>query len=65
MSATMDVDAMRTYFTPEGSRGPIPVIWIEGRTHKVDVYQTVKVQEDYLMASLTTLFMIHQTASVK
>ncbi|KAF4530132.1 hypothetical protein B566_EDAN001389 [Ephemera danica] len=40
MSATMDVDAMRSYFTPKGSRGLIPVVWVEGRTHQVEVQQT-------------------------
>jgi HrpA-like RNA helicase len=65
MSATMDVDPMRIYFAPKqnnkgGSKQLVPVVWVEGRTHAVEIKHTLKSQQDYLMACLSTLFTVHR-----
>jgi HrpA-like RNA helicase len=66
MSATMDVDHLRGYFTPKFMKNtPVPVVWVEGRVHDVELKYTTKPQEDYLAASLSTLFLIHKSTPAK
>lgn len=58
MSATMDVDHFSKYFDN------CPVLYLPGRTHQVQVMHSKQHQEDYLFASLVTLFEIHKTAPI-
>ena len=46
MSATMNVDHFSDYFDKA------PVIYVEGRQHKVDVLYSSQPQSDYVYASL-------------
>ena len=46
MSATMNVDHFSEYFDKA------PVIYVEGRQHKVDVMYSAESQSDYVYASL-------------
>lgn len=59
MSATMDVDHFSRYFNN------CKTVYIEGRTHPVDVYHSVEAQEDYQFSCLVTLFKIHREAPPK
>jgi len=54
MSATMNVDHFSEYFDKA------PVIYVEGRQHKVDVMYSAESQSDYVYASLVTLFQLHR-----
>jgi len=56
MSATMDVDHFANYFNAA------PVLYVEGRQHKVDVKYAVETQKDYVYASLVSLFQLHREA---
>lgn len=59
MSATMDVDHFSKYFNN------CKAIYLEGRTYPIKLMEAKKPQEDYLLASISTLFQIHQTAPPK
>ncbi|XP_059480642.1 ATP-dependent RNA helicase DHX33 [Neocloeon triangulifer] len=59
MSATMDVDHMREYFSSKPQKF-VPVVWIEGRVHDVEIKHLTKPHEDYAAACLSTLFLIIQ-----
>lgn len=59
MSATMDVDHFSQYFNN------CQTVYIEGRTHPVDVYHSLQTQEDYQFSTLVTLFKIHREAPPK
>lgn len=59
MSATMDVDHFKKYFDS------CPVIYMEGRTFPITVFQAKKSSEDYLESCLITLFQIHKKAPEK
>jgi HrpA-like RNA helicase len=66
MSATMDVDHIRGYFTPKVMKAtPVPCVWVEGRVHDVEIKHITKHHDDYLAASLSTLFLIHKSAPTK
>merc|ERR1719334_23592 len=54
MSATMNVDHFSAYFDAA------PVIYVEGRQHKVDVLYAAESQSDYVYASLVSLFQLHR-----
>merc|ERR1719334_3100606 len=54
MSATMNVDHFSEYFDKA------PVIYVEGRQHKVEVLYSSVPQSDYVYASLVTLFQLHR-----
>lgn len=56
MSATMDVDHFSKYFNNCGT------IYVEGRVHAIDVFHSVKTQEDYQFSCLVTVFKIHREA---
>nr|XP_039255538.1 ATP-dependent RNA helicase DHX33-like [Styela clava] len=57
MSATMDVDHFSKYFNKS------PVLYLEGRLHKIDILYTEEKQSDYLGATLVTIFQIHQESN--
>lgn len=59
MSATMDVDHFSKYFDE------CPVLYLPGRTHSVQVLHSKHRQDDYMFASLVTLFEIHKSASLE
>lgn len=59
MSATMDVDHFSKYFDN------CPVLYLPGRTHQVQILHSKQRQEDYMFASLVTLFEIHKTAPLQ
>ncbi|KAM9333838.1 ATP-dependent RNA helicase DHX33 isoform 2-T2 [Pholidichthys leucotaenia] len=54
MSATMDVDLFSEYFNKS------PVLYLEGRQHPIQIYNTKQPQSDYLQAALISVFQIHQ-----
>uniref|UniRef100_UPI00398E8330 ATP-dependent RNA helicase DHX33 isoform X1 n=2 Tax=Pristiophorus japonicus TaxID=55135 RepID=UPI00398E8330 len=56
MSATMDVDLFSRYFNRA------PVLYLEGRQHSIQIFYTKEPQNDYLHASLVSVFQIHQEA---
>jgi ATP-dependent RNA helicase DHX33 len=56
MSATMDVDQFSKYFNNA------PVLYLEGRQHKVDVFHSSIEQNDYLNSAIQTVFQIHRLA---
>ncbi|XP_032901810.1 ATP-dependent RNA helicase DHX33 isoform X2 [Amblyraja radiata] len=56
MSATMDVDLFSQYFNQA------PVLYLEGRQHSIQIFYTKEPQNDYLHASLVSIFQIHQEA---
>lgn len=56
MSATMDVDHFSDYF------GSVPILYLEGRQHPIQVFHAVHRQDDYVFSSLVTIFQIHQDA---
>lgn len=56
MSATMDVDHFSDYF------GSVPILYLEGRQHPVQVFHALHTQDDYLFSCLVTIFQIHQDA---
>ncbi|XP_067834329.1 ATP-dependent RNA helicase DHX33 isoform X1 [Heptranchias perlo] len=56
MSATMDVDLFSQYFNRA------PVLYLEGRQHSIQIFYTKEPQNDYLHASLVSVFQIHQEA---
>lgn len=58
-SATMDVDHFSKYFDN------CPVLYLPGRTYPVQVLHSKQRQEDYMFASLATLFEIHKTAPLQ
>ncbi|CAF1020682.1 unnamed protein product [Brachionus calyciflorus] len=55
MSATMDVDEFSNYFNKA------PVLYLEGRQFKVDVFHSVQEQTDYIFSAIATVFQIHKT----
>ncbi|XP_023688879.1 ATP-dependent RNA helicase DHX33 [Paramormyrops kingsleyae] len=57
MSATMDVDLFSQYFNKA------PVLYLEGRQHPIQIFNTKQPQSDYLQAALVSIFQIHQEAS--
>jgi ATP-dependent RNA helicase DHX33 len=59
MSATMDVDHFSDYF------GGLPVLYLEGRQHPIQVFHALHRQEDYVFSCLVTIFQIHQEAPAK
>jgi ATP-dependent RNA helicase DHX33 len=59
MSATMDVDHLSDYF------GSVPVLYLEGRQHPIQVFHARHRQEDYVFSCLVTIFQIHQEAPAK
>lgn len=59
MSATMDVDHFSKYFNN------CEIIYLTGRTFPVKVYHAKQLQNDYVHASLSTLFEIHRNAPSK
>ncbi|XP_064022476.1 ATP-dependent RNA helicase DHX33 isoform X2 [Pogoniulus pusillus] len=56
MSATMDVDQFSQYFSGA------PVLYLEGRQHPIQIFNTKHPQSDYLQAALVSVFQIHQEA---
>ncbi|XP_068021531.1 ATP-dependent RNA helicase DHX33 isoform X2 [Melanerpes formicivorus] len=54
MSATMDVDQFSQYFNGA------PVLYLEGRQHPIQIFNTKQPQSDYLQAALVSVFQIHQ-----
>ncbi|NXP82224.1 DHX33 helicase, partial [Ramphastos sulfuratus] len=56
MSATMDVDQFSQYFNGA------PVLYLEGRQHPIQIFNTKQPQSDYLQAALVSVFQIHQEA---
>ncbi|XP_008939520.1 PREDICTED: putative ATP-dependent RNA helicase DHX33 [Merops nubicus] len=56
MSATMDVDQFSKYFNGA------PVLYLEGRQHPIQIFNTKQPQSDYLQAALVSVFQIHQEA---
>ncbi|TRY57199.1 hypothetical protein DNTS_003281 [Danionella cerebrum] len=56
MSATMDVDLFSEYFNK------CPVLYLEGRHHPIQIYNSKQPQSDYLQAALVSIFQIHQEA---
>ena len=58
MSATMDVDQFSKYFNNA------PVLYLEGRQHKVDVFHSSIEQTDYLNSAIQTVFQIHRLAPI-
>ena len=50
----MNVDHFSAYFEAA------PVIYVEGRQHKVDVMYAAESQSDYVYSSLVTLFQLHR-----
>lgn len=54
MSATMDVDQFSQYFNGA------PVLYLEGRQHPIQIFNTKEPQSDYLQAALVSVFQIHQ-----
>lgn len=52
----MDVDHFSRYFNDCGT------VYVEGRVFPVDVYHSVKPQEDYQFSCLVTIFKIHREA---
>ncbi|CRL01348.1 CLUMA_CG014363, isoform A [Clunio marinus] len=56
MSATMDVDHFSKYFNN------CTVLYMPGRMHQVQVMHSKHRQDDYMFATLVTLFEIHRTA---
>ncbi|XP_065333245.1 ATP-dependent RNA helicase DHX33 [Cloeon dipterum] len=62
MSATMDVDHLRNYFAGRPAKQVVPVVWVEGRVHEVQIKHTTKSHDDYAAAALSTLFLVHKTA---
>ena len=58
MSATMDVDQFSKYFNNA------PVLYLEGRQHKVDVFHSSIDQNDYLHSAIQTVIQIHRLASL-
>ncbi|XP_053652138.1 ATP-dependent RNA helicase DHX33 [Cherax quadricarinatus] len=56
MSATMDVDHFSNYFNK------CPVLYIEGRQHPVEMFYAREKQEDYILATMSTVFQIHKEA---
>ncbi|NXN99698.1 DHX33 helicase, partial [Rhinopomastus cyanomelas] len=54
MSATMDVDQFSQYFNGA------PVLYLEGRQHPIQIFNTKHPQSDYLQAALVSVFQIHQ-----
>lgn len=56
MSATMDVDLFSQYFNKA------PVLYLEGRQHPIQIYNTKQPQSDYLHAALVSIFQIHQVS---
>lgn len=59
MSATMDVDHFSKYFNS------CKAIYLEGRTFPIKVMEAKETQPDYVLASVSTLFQIHETAPPK
>ncbi|XP_064455856.1 ATP-dependent RNA helicase DHX33-like [Ornithodoros turicata] len=55
MSATMNVDQFSAYFDNA------PVYMLQGRQHPIKSMYAVKKQEDYIFATLVTVFQIHQS----
>lgn len=55
MSATMNVDQFSKYFNNA------PVYMLQGRQHPIKTMYAVKRQEDYIFATLVTVFQIHQS----
>lgn len=55
----MDVDHFSKYFNN------CQAFYLEGRTYPVKIMQTKETQSDYLFASVSTLFQIHETAPPK
>ncbi|GAA5968713.1 hypothetical protein JCM3765_003420 [Sporobolomyces pararoseus] len=53
MSATIDAKRFSEFF--DGA----PVLYVEGRQHKVTIHYTTEPQNDYLDAALKTVFQIH------
>ncbi|KAI3632873.1 hypothetical protein MIR68_008948 [Amoeboaphelidium protococcarum] len=53
MSATLDADAFSSYLNNA------PVLYIEGRQHKVRVNHSIEPVQDYIDASLVTIIQIH------
>lgn len=58
MSATIDCAQISKYFDD------CPVLALEGRSHKVNISHAKQKQEDFLFASLVTLFNIHSSAPI-
>lgn len=56
MSATMDVDHFSTYFNN------CQVVYIEGRTHPVNLFHTIKPHDNYQNSCVATFFKIHKEA---
>ena len=56
MSATLDADKFSSYF-----RGA-PVLYVSGRQHAVYVRHAAEAQEDWIRATLRTVFDIHERA---
>lgn len=54
MSAAMDADHFSAYF------GNAKVLYLEGRLHGIDVFYAKETQDDYLRASLLSIFQLHQ-----
>lgn len=58
MSATIEMDKISKYFND------CPVLYLRGRQHNVQVTHTKQKQDDFIFASLVTLFNIHSSAPV-
>lgn len=56
MSATMDVDHFSKYFNN------CQAVYLEGRTHAVNMYYTTKPHDDYQSSCVATFFKIHKEA---
>lgn len=60
MSATLDPDTFTQYFNS------CPCVLLEGREYPVSIYHSqLSFEEDYLHASLITIFQIHKEAPPK
>lgn len=59
MSATMDVDHFSKYFDH------CEVLYLQGRTHPVQILHSKQHQTDYSFAAIATLFEIHKTAPLQ
>lgn len=52
MSATMDADHFSKYFNSA------PVLYLEGRLHKISVMYTQEPQSDYIGSALISVFQV-------
>ena len=61
MSATLDAQKFQTYFQPQGTESPAPLLAVPGRTYPVEIFYTAEPERDYLEAAIRTVLQIHAT----